>query len=122
MQNGLALVNLVFVSFGQYVTALDRRTGVTIWTWTAPHGKDYATVLVDGNQLIVSVMGYTYAINPLTGETLWENRLPGLGTGVACIASVHGHVNAQRPAEHLAEQQRQAQRQQQQFQTNTTTQ
>jgi len=117
-----ALANLVFVSFNKYVTALDRRTGETVWTWTAPKGSHYATILVDGDQLIASVMGYTYAINPLTGETKWENRLPGLGTGVACIASVHGHTNVQRPAEHHAEEQRQAQQQQmqqQQFQNNS---
>jgi outer membrane protein assembly factor BamB len=85
------LDQLVFVGFNSRVAALDRDTGETVWTWKSPKGgMGYTTVLLDGDRLIVSVDGYTYALDPVTGGQLWRNDLKGLGTGVASLASVRG--------------------------------
>jgi len=92
------LSDMVFISFNKHVVALDRHTGSTIWTWKAPKGMSYAAVHVIKDQVIVSVMGYTYSIDPQTGHTRWENQLPGLGSGVACIASVYGSTAGQQRA------------------------
>jgi outer membrane protein assembly factor BamB len=83
---------LVFVGFNSRVVALDRETGQVVWQWRSPKGTGYTTVLLDGDRLIVSVMGYTYCLDPLTGEQLWFNELAGMGMGVASIASVWGSV------------------------------
>ena len=102
----MQLSDLVFVGFGKRVVALYRDTGEIFWQWTAPRGTGYAAVLLDGDRLIVSVMGYTYCLDPATGTALWENELKGLGTGVASLASVRGYSGLQREAAaQIAEQQ-----------------
>ena len=86
------LEQLIFVGFNSRVAALDRRTGELVWNWKSPRGKGYVTVFLDGELLIVSVVGYTYALDSLTGRTVWFNELSGFGMGVASIASVRGSV------------------------------
>ncbi|HTB61968.1 MAG TPA: PQQ-binding-like beta-propeller repeat protein [Opitutales bacterium] len=85
-----ALAQLIFAGFNSRVVALDRETGETIWQWKSPTGTGYVTVLLDGDRLIVSVVGYTYCLDPLTGNQLWFNSLAGCGVGVASLASVNG--------------------------------
>lgn len=80
----------VFVGFNSRVAALDRETGELKWQWRATQGKGYVSLLLDRDRLIVSVQGYTYCLDPQTGEQRWFNPLPGFGTGVTCLASVSG--------------------------------
>src|SRR4051794_11771018 len=82
--------DLIFVGFNSRVAAVNRDTGALIWQWKSPKGSGYTTVLLDGDRLIVSVMGYTYCLVPLTGQVLWFNELPGMGMGVASLASLRG--------------------------------
>ena len=83
---------LIFVGFHSQVVALHRDSGELIWQWKSPKGSGYVTLLLDGDRLIVSVVGYTYCLDPATGNQLWFNALPGFGTGVASLASVRGCV------------------------------
>jgi len=85
---------LVFVGFKSQVVALHRDSGQLIWRWNSPKGKGYVTLLLDGDRLIVSVMGYTYCLDPLTGREIWFNELSGMGAGVASLASVRGSTQA----------------------------
>ena len=89
----MSFENLVFVGFNSRVLALDRETGEIVWQWRSPKVTcgGYVTLLLDGDRLIVSVNGYLYCLDPVTGETLWNNGTKGCGTGVASIASVRGH-------------------------------
>ena len=82
--------DLVFVAFGKRVVALDRYTGENVWEWSAPKGGGYISILLDGDRLIVSAMGYMYCLEPLFGQEVWNNPLEGLGTGVPCLASASG--------------------------------
>jgi outer membrane protein assembly factor BamB len=86
------IADLVYVSFAKHVVALDRYTGETVWTWTAPKGGGYIVVMVDGDRLIVSANGYMYCLDPLFGQLVWSNPLTGMGVGVPCIASVNGNT------------------------------
>jgi outer membrane protein assembly factor BamB len=82
--------SLVFLGFNSRVVALDRKKGDIVWQWRAktPKSAGYVSLLVlDSSQLIVSVNGYTYCLDPLTGEERWYNELKGLGTGVTSIAA-----------------------------------
>lgn len=81
--------DLVFVAFGKYVVALDRYTGEKVWQWSAPKGAGYMSVVVDGDRLIVSAMGYMYCLDPIFGQEVWSNPLEGMGTGVPCIATAN---------------------------------
>ncbi|MDB4614445.1 PQQ-binding-like beta-propeller repeat protein [bacterium] len=85
------MADLVFIAFNSQVIALNRIDGTTVWDWKAPRGRSsMVAVLLDGDQLIASVQGYTYALNVLTGEVLWENQLKGKGYGLPTITSVRG--------------------------------
>ncbi|HEY4328266.1 MAG TPA: PQQ-binding-like beta-propeller repeat protein [Phycisphaerae bacterium] len=82
--------HLIFVAFNMRVAALNRDTGQTLWQWKCPKGSGYVACLLDGDRLVVSVGGYTYCLNPATGEQWWFNELPGMGTGVPSLASARG--------------------------------
>jgi outer membrane protein assembly factor BamB len=82
--------DMVFLGFNKRVVALDRRTGDVVWEWKARKGWQYVSLLlVDDEQLIVSACGYTYSLNPLTGDEQWYNSLPGFGTGVTSIVAAN---------------------------------
>lgn len=84
--------NLVYVGFNSRVAALDRDTGQIAWEWKAPNGRGYVSMLlVDERRLIVSVIGYTYSLDALTGEQQWFNGLPGFGSGVASIVALNNN-------------------------------
>ena len=86
----VALSELVFLGFNKRVASLDRRTGDLVWEWKAKKGWQYQSLLlIDDKQLIVSACGYTYSLNPLTGEQQWYNGLSGFGTGVTSIVAAN---------------------------------
>lgn len=86
----MKLSDLVFTGFNRRVAALHRTTGDIVWQWKADEGMSYVTLLLDGDLLVVSVDGYMYGLEALTGVQLWSNPMPGWSTGVASLASVHG--------------------------------
>lgn len=90
----MRLSDLLFTGFNKRVAALHRDTGEILWDWKAPAGSSYTNLLLDGDRLIVSVNGYTYALDPFTGAQLWMNEMKGFGTGVASLVSVHGSSSA----------------------------
>ncbi len=84
------LGDLVFVGVNSRVAALDRYTGELVWSWKAPSGRGFVSLLLDGDRLIASIQGYTYCLEPITGRQVWMNALRGFGLGVACVASLNG--------------------------------
>lgn len=87
----ITLENMVFVGLNRRVAALDMDTGELLWDWTAPKPwSGYVSLLLPNEtHLIVSVNGYTYCLNPLTGEQIWYNELEGFGSGVTSIAALN---------------------------------
>ena len=84
-----ALSELVFLGFNSRAVALNRNTGDIVWEWKAPQGWAYVSLLlINQEQLIVSVSGYTYSLDPLTGEQHWFNELKGFGSGVTSIVAL----------------------------------
>jgi outer membrane protein assembly factor BamB len=84
----VTLDQVVFVGFNKRVVALDQRTGSVLWDWTCPTGSGYVSLLLtDERHLIVSVSGYTYCLDPATGQQQWFNELKGYGIGVASLAA-----------------------------------
>jgi hypothetical protein len=84
------VADLVYAGFNSRVVALDRYTGELVWEWKCPQASGFVTLLLDGDRLIVSVMGYMYCLDPLFGGEVWRNPLEGKGTGVAALASARG--------------------------------
>ena len=95
--------DLVFTGFNKQVIALERYTGKKIWEWKASDGSGYPAILLDGDRLIVSVQGYMYCLDPLTGEQVWENELKGHGTGIPCMVSVRGSTMGGQAAQQAAD-------------------
>ena len=80
--------NLVYVGFNSRVAALNQETGEVQWDWKAPKGYGYVSLLLlDDHRLIVSVIGYTYSLDALTGKQQWFNEMKGFGSGVASIVA-----------------------------------
>lgn len=105
MQRDVTLMDLVYVGFNRHVVALHRDDGKLIWNWKSPAGGGFPAVLLDGDRLIVSVQGYTYCLDPITGEQLWANHLKGYGVGTATIASIYGNTGSTAAAAIIAQQQ-----------------
>jgi outer membrane protein assembly factor BamB len=83
--------NLIFVGLNSRVAALNQDTGTLVWQWraTTPRTGGYVSLLLlDDTRLIVSVNGYTYCLDPQTGEQRWYNELKGFGSGVTSIATL----------------------------------
>lgn len=87
------LGDIVFVGFNSRAAALNRNTGEIVWRWKAPQPfRGYVSMLMlNEEQLVVSVNGYTYCLDPLTGGQRWYNELAGFGTGVASIVALDKH-------------------------------
>jgi hypothetical protein len=98
------LSDLVFVGFKSQVIALDRKNGQIVWRWESPKGIGFVAVLLDGDQLVVSVNGYTYGLDPVTGKQAWFNPLEGMGTGIPCLASIYGSTSTAQTAYWAAQQ------------------
>jgi len=84
--------NLVFIGTKSKVAALDKRTGAIQWeTFLASGmGGGFVTLLVDGPLIIAHTAGQVFCLNALTGETIWNNSLPGFGYGLASLATANG--------------------------------
>ena len=92
----ITLDQVVFIGFNKRVVALDQNTGQVVWDWTCPTGSGYVSLLLtDDRHLIVSVSGYTYCLDPATGQQMWFNELKGYGVGVASLASWGGSSDTQ---------------------------
>ncbi len=85
----MSLSDLVFTGFNKRVAALNKHTGQIIWQWKAYH-NGYVTLLLDGGTLIVSVNGYMFGLDALTGREIWKNEMEGFGYGVASLVSQSG--------------------------------
>jgi outer membrane protein assembly factor BamB len=84
----VTLDQVVFVGFNKRVVALDQNSGEVVWDWNCPTGSGYVSLLLtDDRHLIVSVSGYTYCLDPTSGEQMWFNELKGYGVGVASLTA-----------------------------------
>ena len=85
--------DVVLVGFNKRVAALDRETGDIVWQWKASQGSGFVSLVLDEDRLFVAVNGYTYCLDPFTGQELWSNPLKGFGTGATSLATSRGHSN-----------------------------
>jgi len=84
----MSLQDLLFVGFNGRVVALEQRNGELVWEWKCPKpSSQMVAVLVQGDRIYASSAGYTYCLDALNGEQLWDNPLAGLGTGVPSLAT-----------------------------------
>ncbi len=99
------LGDLLFVAFNSRIAAMDRYTGEIVWEWKSPKGSGFVSLLLDGDRLMASVNGYTNCIDPLYGQTVWNNNMKGFGLGTPSLASIHGSTSSDAAAKLIADQQ-----------------
>jgi hypothetical protein len=92
--HGMKVTDLVFTGFNGRVAALHRQSGTVVWDWRAPKGRAFVSLLLESDLLVVSVDGYMYGLDPLTGAERWFNPMKGFGTGVTSLVSVRGVSSA----------------------------
>ena len=86
----MKITDIIFTGFNRRVAALHRDTGGIVWQWKAPKGSSYVSLLLETDILVVSVDGYMYGLDPLSGRELWYNPMDGFGTGVTSLVSARG--------------------------------
>ena len=84
----------IYVAFNGRVFALDRRDGSILWRWIAPKGRDFVTLLPDGDQLLVCSNGYLWALRAEDGALLWSQPFKGEGTGIPVLASPRSPIQS----------------------------
>jgi len=92
--------------FNSRVAAMDRRTGEIIWNWKAHSGSGYVSLLLDGEELFVSVNGYMYCLDARSGREIWFNKMKGFGFGVTSMAIVRGSTDLNHLAQSAMQQAR----------------
>lgn len=93
--------DLAFIGIAGSVVALNKATGKQAWA-TRLRGYGFVNILVHDEQLLATVYGEAFCLEPLTGRVIWHNPLKGFGRGLAGIAMAGSASNAAG----LAEQQR----------------
>ena len=86
----MKITDIIFTGFNRRVAALHRDTGNILWQWKAPKGSSYVSLLLESDIMVVSVDGYMYGLDPLSGRELWYNPMDGFGTGVTSLVSARG--------------------------------
>ena len=83
-----AVVDIVYVGIKGSVVALDRDTGQRLWTLKLK-GTEFVNLTLDGDRLFAATKGEIYCLDAEDGSLQWQNRLPGLGTGLASIVTLN---------------------------------
>lgn len=86
--------NLVFIAAKRWVTAVDGRTGETIWQTEVPGSSwfntGYMTLAVDPTGVYASRTGTVSCLDPIDGKILWTIKVPGAKSSLPIIATMMG--------------------------------
>ncbi len=77
--------------------------GEIMWSWQAPKGTGFPSLLLDRDILFAAVQGYTYALDPHTGHEIWQNPMKGFGFGITSLATWSGHTPVSNAAQAAAD-------------------
>lgn len=78
--------NLLYVGIRGSVVALHRDTGEIAWR-THLKGAEFVNLIVDGDHIYATTYGEAFCLDARSGQSLWHNRLKGLGLGLASLAT-----------------------------------
>ncbi|MBX3473960.1 MAG: PQQ-binding-like beta-propeller repeat protein [Planctomycetes bacterium] len=71
------------------VVRVDPLTGQVMWVTRQPKGVNcrIATIVIDGDMVLVGANGHIFALDVEDGRILWVNELKGMGYGLVTIAT-----------------------------------
>jgi outer membrane protein assembly factor BamB len=73
--------DVVYIGIKGHVVAVAAVSGEELWR-TKVKRSTYITICVQPNAIYAGASGHLFCLDPSTGAIRWENRLPGLGTGL----------------------------------------
>ena len=76
--------DFVYVGIVGHVVALDVGTGTERWR-TKLKGREFVNVVSDGMRLYAIARGELYCLDGSVGTILWQNKLAGMGLGLATV-------------------------------------
>ena len=77
----------VYIGIKGSVVAYDKYTGKELWR-TNLKGSNFVSICVDNDVIIAHTRGLLFGLNKSNGEKIWENKMPGLGYGLASISTM----------------------------------
>ncbi|MBE7490678.1 MAG: PQQ-binding-like beta-propeller repeat protein [Planctomycetes bacterium] len=71
------------------VVRVDPLTGQVLWVTRQPKGihARFATIVIDGDMVLVGANGHIFALDIEDGRVLWLNELKGMGYGLVTVAT-----------------------------------
>jgi len=83
--------DLVIIASACKVVALQKATGTPIWETTLNSsffkmGETFVTVAFDDTGVYAHTINEAFCLNLVSGQIIWQQKLPALGRGVASIA------------------------------------
>ncbi|MCA8935077.1 MAG: PQQ-binding-like beta-propeller repeat protein [Planctomycetes bacterium] len=95
MRMDLNMPEMIIVYVGGHVHALDPMTGQTLWSTRLPkaYKQSIGTVVIDGDIALAGVGGRIYCLDVTDGRILWVNEMPGMGLGMAAVATPNTSAN-----------------------------
>jgi outer membrane protein assembly factor BamB len=77
----------VYIGVKGKVVAYDKYTGEELWR-THLRGSNFVSICVDDDIIIAHSEGHLFGLNKSNGEKKWENKMQGLGYGLASISTM----------------------------------
>lgn len=77
----------VYIGVKGSVVAYDKYTGDELWR-THLKGSNFVSIFVDDDVIIAYAGGHLFGLNKSNGEKKWENKMQGLGYGLASISTM----------------------------------
>ncbi|MCA8913544.1 MAG: PQQ-binding-like beta-propeller repeat protein [Planctomycetes bacterium] len=91
----MKMPEMIVAYVGGHVHSLDPMTGQTLWSTRLPkaYKQSIGTVVIDGDVVLAGVGGRIYCLDVIDGRILWLNELPGMGLGMAAVATPETSAN-----------------------------
>lgn len=86
--------NIVYIGAKKWVTAVDCRTGETLWETAIPGARfiatGFMTITADPTGVYACRSGQVTALDPLDGSILWTKKTRAGGTSLPVVATLFG--------------------------------
>ena len=90
-------MDTAFIGVQGHVLSIKKATGEVVWKTRlgGGFGESFVSLACDGALVFAHTRGHLFCLEAKAGTILWENDLPGLGYGTACICASEGTADLQ---------------------------
>jgi outer membrane protein assembly factor BamB len=94
--------NIVYIAAKKWVTAVDSRTGNTLWETEVPGSRflatGFMTITADATGVYACRSGQVTALDPLDGTILWTHKTRAGGSVLPVVATLFGGADPSQAA------------------------